>query len=89
MFRGFSGNESSSSSIFFTDDAAVAASYVKEGLSIHSIKVSEFALAKLEQTGKLFRLRGKNGTTGITSNEFEFVGKDLIEAITKISTPFK
>ncbi len=88
LFRGLNGKEGAASSIFLTDDAAVAATYVKNGLSVHSIKISDFALLKLEQTQRFFRHTGKHTIDGVTSSEFEFVGKELVEAILKLSKPF-
>lgn len=85
LYRGFTGTEKASQVIFYTDDAAVAATYVKNGMSVHSINVSQFALSKLEQGGNLIRLTGKHGSTGITNTEYQFIGKDLVQAILKIT----
>ena len=52
LYRGLSGREATKS-VILTDNATVAAIYVKNGMSVHSYKVTRFALFKLEQLGKL------------------------------------
>lgn len=89
LYRGLSGREATKSAIYLTDNATVAATYVKNGMSVHSYKVTRFALFKLEQLGKLTHYTGKHKVTGLTKTEYVFPSKDLVKAINKIGTPFK
>jgi RHS repeat-associated protein len=88
LFRGTTGSEASSSIMFLTDNASVAATYIKNAGSVHSYKISAFALEKLKVSGNLEILKGIHGTLGKVNTEFKFIGKDLVNAINSLGKPF-
>ncbi len=85
LFRGTTGSEASSASIFLTDNAAVAATYIKNGGQVASYRVSQFAIKQLEQSGALNLLKGIHNTTGQISTEYQFIGKELVKAINQLA----
>ncbi|WP_219007613.1 DUF6443 domain-containing protein [Aquimarina litoralis] len=89
LFRGTTGSEAGSLSLFLTDNAAVAATYVKNGGQVVSYRVSQYALKFLEQSGSLNRFKGIHKATGAVNNEFQFIGKELVEALNKLANPLK
>ncbi|WP_074406731.1 RHS repeat domain-containing protein [Aquimarina megaterium] len=89
LFRGTTGSEAGSSSLFLTDNAAVAATYIKNGGQVVSYRVSQYALKFLEQSGSLNLFRGIHKATGKVNNEFQFIGKELVEAMNKLANPLK
>ncbi|MEX0273997.1 MAG: DUF6443 domain-containing protein [Flavobacteriaceae bacterium] len=84
LFRGTTGSESKAGSIFFTDNASVAATYVKNGGSVKQFRISNFAISSLEQSGHLQKFTGIHGTVGKTSTEYKFIGKELVNAINQL-----
>ncbi len=89
LYRGTTGSEAGSASIFLTDNAAVAATYIKNGGQVVSYRVSQYALKFLEQSGTLNLLKGIHGAAGKVSTEYQFIGKELVEALNKLATPLK
>ena len=89
LFRGTTGSEKSSTVIFLTDDAAVAATYVKNGGMVMKYEITEFALKSLEMAGKLSTKTGTHGILGKVSTEFMFQGKELVNALNNISKLFQ
>jgi RHS repeat-associated protein len=89
LYRGTTGSEVGSSALFLTDDAAVAATYVKNGGQVMQYSIPMSALKELEYTGDLILKTGKHGVTGVTSIEYMFQGKNLVDALNTIAKPFK
>ncbi len=89
LFRGTTGSEAGSASLFLTDNAAVAATYVKNGGQVVSYRVSQYSLKFLESSGALNLFKGIHKTTGIVNNEFQFVGKELVKALNMLANPLK
>jgi len=85
LYRGTTGSEAGSSVLFLTEDAAVAATYVKNGGQVVSYDVTQFALKSLQASGELSLKTGIHGTTGAISTEYMFQGKDLVEALNSIA----
>ncbi|WP_084050395.1 DUF6443 domain-containing protein [Aquimarina macrocephali] len=85
LFRGTTGSEASSASIFLTDNAAVAATYIKNGGQVASYRISQFAIKQLEQSGTLNLLKGIHNRTGQISTEYQFIGKELVNAINQLA----
>lgn len=83
IYRGMTGSENSPS-IFFTDNATEAAKYVKNGGSVSTMKVSNFALSSLEQSGQLNRFTGIREGSSVISTEYQFIGENLVNAINQI-----
>jgi hypothetical protein len=79
------GAEAGASTLFLTDNAAVAATYVKNGGSVVSYEINQFALKSLEATGELSLKTGMHGTAGAVSTEYMFAGKNLVEALNSIA----
>ncbi len=84
LYRGTTGSEANSALLFLTDDAAVAATYVKNGGKVVSYDLSQSSLFMLEQAGKLNKLSGKHLIGGATSTEYKFVGKEIVNALNSI-----
>ena len=80
LYRGLTGSEGAGPAIFLTDDAAVAATYAKDGLDVASYQLSQQGLEALREAGKLELLTGVHGT-GVVSREFKFIGPSLREAV--------
>ncbi|MBC6490716.1 hypothetical protein BC349_06710 [Flavihumibacter stibioxidans] len=89
MFRGTTGKEVGSTVLFLTDDAAVAATYVKSGGQVMQYEMSQFSLKALQATSELELKTGIHGMEGKVSTEFMFKGKELIEAVNSLATPLK
>jgi hypothetical protein len=87
LYRGLTGSEAGATQIFLTNDAAVAATYVKNGMQVMQYQVTRYSLKVLEQTGELLLKTGKHGSSGITSTEYMFQGKHLVDALNKIAKP--
>ncbi len=87
IYRGTTGSESGASTLFLTDDAAVAATYVKNGGKVMKYEVSQFSLKSLEMSGELTLKTGMNGTTGKVCTEYMFTGKNLVKALNSIAKP--
>jgi RHS repeat-associated protein len=84
LYRGTTGSETNSVALFLTDDAAIAATYVKNGGKVMSYDLSQSSLFILEQAGKLNKLSGKHLIGGATSTEYKFIGKDVVNALNSI-----
>jgi hypothetical protein len=89
IYRGTTGSETASSIMFATENASVAASYVKNGGQVVSYRVSQFGLKSLESSGQLTYKTGMHGIEGIVSKEYVFRGKELIEYLNSIATSLK
>jgi len=87
LHRGTTGSEAGANLIILTDDAVVAATYVKNGGQIMSYPVSDYALKALEFTGHLTKATGTHGVTGKINTEFFFEGAELVKALMKIAKP--
>jgi RHS repeat-associated protein len=85
LYRGTTGSEAGSTALFLTDDAAVAATYVKNGGQVVQYTISEYALQALRYSGELATKTGIHGTTGAISTEYVFSGKKLVEALNSIA----
>jgi hypothetical protein len=88
LYRGTTGSETGSTIIFLTDDAAVAATYVKNGGQVMQYEMTQFSLKSLQSSGELTMKIGTHGITGVPSTEYVFSGKNLVEAVNTIATPF-
>ena len=75
--------------MFLTDDAAVAASYVKNGGQVMQYEATEFGLKSLAKAGELTMKTGTHGTAGAVSTEYMFTGKALVETLNNLATPLK
>ncbi|WP_188375393.1 RHS repeat domain-containing protein [Winogradskyella haliclonae] len=84
LYRGTTGSEKGAATMFLTDNSQVAATYVKNGGSVMSFRISDFAIKKLEMLGNLAQKTGMHGQTGAINTEYMFSGKNLIEALMKI-----
>lgn len=89
LFRGTTGSETSSTSIFLTDNAEVASTYAKNGGQVMQYEISSSGLYTLEKSGELTFKTGINSGSNVISTEFQFNGKELIKEINKIATPYK
>jgi RHS repeat-associated protein len=85
LYRGLTGTETTSSTIFLTDSAAAAATYIQNGGKVVSYEISQFALKFLEQSQRLQRYTGVHGSSGAISQEFQFIGKELVKALNIIA----
>jgi len=85
LYRGTTGSEAGSSILFLTDDAAVAATYIKNGGEVASYELTNFSLKSLQAAGELSLKTGMHGTTGAISTEYMFQGKNLVEALNTIA----
>jgi RHS repeat-associated protein len=89
LYRGTTGSEKTSSIIFLTNDAKVAATYVKQGGQVMQYEMSQFSVKSLITTGELELKTGINGINGAVSTEYMFKGKKLVEAVNSIAEPLK
>ncbi len=89
LYRGTTGSEVGSTAIFLTDNAAVAATYVKNGGEVVQYEMSQFSLKSLTVTGELELKTGIHGITGASSTEYKFTGQKLVEAVNSLAQPFK
>lgn len=89
IYRGTTGSEVTSSLLFATENATVAASYVKNGGQVVSYRISQFGLKSLEASGQLTYKTGMHGPVGTVSKEYVFKGKELIEYLNTIAAPLK
>ena len=89
LYRGLTGSEKSSSIIFLTDDAEVAATYVKNGMKVMKYQITERGAKTLELSQQLTIGPGKHLKGGKTSQEYAFYGKKLVEALNAIAEPLK
>src|SRR5690554_369622 len=87
LYRGISGSEKAGAQIFFTDNSAAAATYVKNGGQIVETRVSQFGLKKLELDGKLEVLQDLH--KGVRHTSYKFQGAELREALMRITNPSK
>jgi hypothetical protein len=87
LYRGTTGSEVGSATLFLTDNAAVAASYVKNGGQVMKYEITNFALKSLETTAELSTKTGIHGTAGAVSTEYMFQGKDLVKTLNEIAKP--
>jgi len=85
LYRGTTGSEAGSSILFLTDDAAVAATYIKNGGEVASYELTNFSLKSLQAAGELSLKTGMHGTTCAISTEYMFQGKNLVEALNTIA----
>ena len=89
IYRGTTGSEATSSVLFATDNAEVAATYVKNGGQVVQYNVSQFGLKSLEKAGQLRHNTGIHNTTGDVSKEYMFQGSDLVKYLNSIAQPVK
>lgn len=89
LYRGTTGSEAGSTVLFLTDDAAVAATYVKNGGQVMQYPVTQFGLKSLEQAGELTMKTGTHGATGAVSTEYMFQGKDLVQTLNSLAKPLQ
>ncbi|MBX2922733.1 MAG: hypothetical protein KF746_11115 [Chitinophagaceae bacterium] len=89
LYRGTTGTEQGSSILFLTNDATVAATYIKQGGQVMQYEMSQFSLKSLEYSNELRFATGIHGPTGKVSTEYIFEGKNLVEALNSIATPLK
>ena len=87
IFRGTTGTESGSAILFLTDEAAVAATYVKNGGSVVQYEISQSAIYSLELTGELTYNTGIH-LGGNVSKEYVFHGQELVKALNSIAKPY-
>ncbi|MCP9751013.1 DUF6443 domain-containing protein [Ferruginibacter sp. HRS2-29] len=87
LYRGTTGTEGVKPSLFLTDDATVAATYITNGGQVMEYQMTQYSLKELQMKGELLLKTGINGPTGIPSTEFQFVGKNLVDAVNKIGKP--
>lgn len=87
LYRGTSGSEKAGAQIFFTDNSAAAATYVKNGGQLIETRVSQFGLKKLELDGKLEILQDLH--KGVRHTSYKFQGAELREAMMRITKPSK
>ena len=89
LYRGTTGSEVGSTTLFLTDDAGVAATYVLNGGQVMQYEISNYALQSLKFSGEMTNLTGIKGATGKISTEYMFNGKNLVEAVNSLATPLK
>ncbi len=87
LYRGTSGSEKVGAQIFFTDNSAAAATYVKNGGEVVETRVSEFALKKLRLEGNLQIMEDLH--KGVRHTSYKFTGNELREALMRITKPNK
>jgi hypothetical protein len=89
LFRGTTGSEGKGSFLFLTDDAAAAATYVKNGGMVMKYEVSNYALKNLEQRGMLQMLNDIHmiGGKQVYHNTYKFIGSNVREALNSIAKP--
>jgi RHS repeat-associated protein len=86
LYRGLTGTEATSAQIFLTDNAALAATYVKNGGKVMQYEMTNFAIKSLEQTGELTYKTGIH-VAGEATTEFMFSGKDIVKALNEVAKP--
>lgn len=89
LYRGTTGSEVGSTALFLTDDAAVAATYVKNGGQVMQYEMTQFSLKSLITTGELELKSGIHGVAGAASTEYKFIGEKLVEAVNSIAKPLQ
>jgi RHS repeat-associated protein len=89
LYRGTTGSEVSSSSMFLTDNAEVAASYVKNGGQVMQYEISSSGLYTLEHSGQMTVGPGMHAGSNAISTEYQFIGKELVKELINIGTPYK
>jgi len=87
LFRGTTGSEAGSNTLFLTDDATVAASYIKNGGKVMEYDISSSGLHKLQYTGEVDIYKGINQGSNVVSTEYKFMGKDLVKAVNGKAKP--
>ncbi len=87
LYRGTTGSETKSSSIFLTDDAGVAGTYTKNGGQVMQYELSNSGLYKLQYTGEVDIYKGINQGSNVVSTEYKFMGKDLVKAVNEKAAP--
>ncbi|UPK67195.1 RHS repeat domain-containing protein [Chitinophaga filiformis] len=88
LYRGTTGSEAGSTILFLTDDAAVAATYVKNGGQVMEYEISQYALFALKNAGELEMKTGIH-VAGQISTEYMFLGKNVVEAVNSLAKPLK
>lgn len=89
LYRGTTGSEGSGNLLFLTDDATVAASYIKNGGQVMKYEVRSDALFSLRQQG-LLKLKEdihKIGSKEIRHTTYQFSGSNLRLAFNQIAKP--
>ncbi|ATN04838.1 hypothetical protein CRN76_05205 [Chryseobacterium indologenes] len=87
LYRGTTGSESKSSTLFLTDNAEVAGTYTKNGGQVMQYDLSNSGLYKLQYTGEVDIYKGINQGSNVVSTEYKFMGKDLVQAVNEKATP--
>ncbi|UMY66619.1 MULTISPECIES: DUF6443 domain-containing protein [unclassified Flavobacterium] len=87
LYRGSTGSEMGSTSLFLTDNAEVAASYVKNGGQVMQYQISTSGLRSLEASQQLLKNAGIHSGQTTISTEYQFIGKDLVETLNGLATP--
>jgi RHS repeat-associated protein len=87
LFRGTTGSEAGSNSLFLTDDAAVAGTYTKNGGQVMQYDISSSGLYMLEHSGELTIGPGIHKGSNVISQEYKFMGKDLVKAVNGKAKP--
>lgn len=85
LHRDLTGSEGSGTAIFFSDNAAVAATYIKNGGSVVEVAVSKVQVQKMIWSKQVQTLRGIHGPTGIISTEYKFLGSELRQAVMSLT----
>lgn len=87
LYRGTTGSESKSSTLFLTDNAEVAGTYTKNGGEVMQYDLSNSSLYILEHSGELKTSTGIHQGSTTVSTEYEFMGKDLVKAVNDKAKP--
>ncbi len=87
LYRGTTGSETGATTIFLTDNAAVAATYVKNGGQVMEYQLADFSLQSLRFSGQLTLKTGTHGATGVVSTEYMFQGSDIVKALNILAKP--
>jgi len=87
LYRGTTGSETKSSTLFLTDDAGVEGTYTKNGGQVMQYDLSNSGLYKLQYTGEVDIYKGINQGSNVVSTEYKFMGKDLVKAVNEKATP--
>ncbi len=89
FYRGTTGSEGKGNLFFLTDDAKVAATYVKNGGQVMKYDISNSALFNLRQRGLLTLKEDihKIGSQEIRHTTYEFTGSNLRQALNSIAVP--
>lgn len=90
LFRGTTGSEGKGNLLFLTNDASVAATYVKNGGQVMKYEVTNSSLFNLQQRGMLTinpkDMHMINGQQ-IYHTTYEFTGSNLRQALNQIAKP--